>query len=132
MFAADYDGAEYTDQRWGEEPVDVELTSFREFIDLCLRLRRDLGDAEQEDHFDRHDVISWVRRTARLTVVVLVGNAGETSLEVQTGRPRRRFTEVTGAVEGRVQSRASGAAVFPVPGGGVTIWVSRAGRRVAR
>ena len=132
VFAADYDGAEYTDQRWGEEPVDVELTSFREFIDLCLRLRRDLGDAEQEDHFDRHDVISWVRRTARLTVVVLVGNAGETTLEVQTGRPRRRFTEVTGAVEGRVQSRASGTAVFPVPGGGVTIWVSRAGRRVAR
>ena len=47
VFQADYDGAAYTEQRWGEEPVDVEMTSHREFLDLCLALRRDLGDAEQ-------------------------------------------------------------------------------------
>ena len=27
VFQADYDGAAYTEQRWGEEPVDVEMTS---------------------------------------------------------------------------------------------------------
>ena len=47
VFQADYDGAAYTEQRWGEEPVDVEMPSHRAFLDLCLALRRDLGDADE-------------------------------------------------------------------------------------
>lgn len=125
VFAADYDGAQYTDQRWGEEPVDVEMSSFREFLDLCLALRRDLGAAEQTDHFERHEAIGWVRRTRQLTVVVVIANGGETSLHLPTGRPRRRFRDVTGTIPRVVVTRADGTADFPTPGGGVAIWVAR-------
>ncbi len=68
VFHADYYGAAYTEQRWGEEPVDVEMTSHREFLDLCLALRRDLGDADQSDAFDHSNVIGWVRRGDGRTV----------------------------------------------------------------
>ena len=133
VFGADYDGSSYSDWR-DDARVDVHLASHREFIDLCLQLRAELGSAaEQEDHLLAHDGIAWVRRTARLTVVVIVGNAGEFTLDIPTGRPRRRFTEVTGLISRkRVVSRADGTGRFPVPGGGVTIWVSRIGRSVPR
>jgi alpha-amylase len=125
VFHADYDGAAYTEQRWGEEPVDVEMTSHRVFLDLCLGLRRDLGDAEQLDAFDHSNVIGWLRRTDGLAVVVLMSNGGQGAQHFDTGLPGATFIDVTGGVQGAITTDATGTAEFRCPGRGVSIWVAR-------
>jgi alpha-amylase len=87
VFQADYDGAAYTEQRWGEEPVDVEMASHRAFLDVCLGLRRDLGESEQADAFDHSNVIGWIRHGDGVTVVVLMSNGGDGAQAFATGLP---------------------------------------------
>jgi alpha-amylase len=125
VFAADYDGAAYTEQRWEEEPVDVEMTSFRGFLDVCLALRRDLGDADQRDVFDHPNVIGWVRQSVDLTLVVLMSNGDHGTKVIRTGSARTTFTDATGADPKPVRTDAEGRAEFRCPRGGVALWVSR-------
>ena len=118
VFQADYDGAAYTEQRWGEEPVDVEMTSFREFLDLCLALRRDLGDAEQVDCVrpPERDRMGRARRED-LVVVVLMSNGGDGRQADRTpGCPGSAFTDVTGSVAGPHHHRRRGCGRVPLPG----------------
>jgi alpha-amylase len=125
VFQADYDGAAYTEQRWGEEPVDVEMISHRRFLDLCLALRRDLGDAEQSDAFDHSNVIGWSRSTDGLVVVVLMSNGGDGEQGFDTGLPGATFADVTGAVPGTITTDLEGSAEFRCAGRGVSLWVTR-------
>ncbi len=125
VFAADYDGADYTEQRWGGEPERVTMTSFRAFLDTCLSLRRELGDAAQEDHFDHPNVVGWVRRTDGLVVVVLMSNGGEGRSRIGTGIPGAVLAEVTGTDPDVLVADADGYAEFRCPGPGVTIWATR-------
>ncbi len=127
VFAADYDGATYVEQRWGEQPTTVRLTSFRPFLELCLALRRELGDdADQVDAFDHPNVIGWLRRRARLVVVVLMSNGDAGVSRVATGTPNAEFRDTTGSCPDPLRADADGAAEFRCPAGGVSIWVSRA------
>ena len=127
VFAADYDGATYTEQRWGEEPTTVRMTSFRAFLDLCLTLRRELGeDAEQADAFGHPNVIGWVRRRPGLIVVALLSNGEAGTSRLDTGAPEgTEFRDATGTWPGRVRTDADGTATFHCPAGGVSIWVAR-------
>jgi alpha-amylase len=125
VFAADYDGAQYTEQRWGGEPQDVVMSSFRTFLDTCLALRRELGDAVQEDHFDHANVVGWVRRTHALVVVVLMSNGGEGRAPIGTGAPGLRLVDATGACPDPIVTDADGLAEFRCPGPGVSLWVGR-------
>jgi alpha-amylase len=127
VFAADYDGAAYTEQRWGEEPVDVEMTAFRGFLDLCLGLRRALGDADQVDVFDHPNVVGWVRRSDDLVVVILMSNGDEGHKDIPTGVPGARFVDVTGTRPGEVRTDRDGVGGFTCPAGGVSLWVGRPG-----
>lgn len=130
VFAADYDGAAYTEQRWGEDPTDVELTSFREYLDICLALRHELGEASQEDHFDHPNVVGWVRRSAGLTIVVLISNGGDGTKRIPTGLAGADFTDATGADPGTIMTDPDGAAEFRCPGPGISVWAARGGRAV--
>jgi alpha-amylase len=125
VFQADYDGAAYTEQRWGEEPVDVEMASHRPFLDVCLALRRDLGDADQVDAFDHSNVVGWVRRRDGLVIVVLMSNGGNGAQRFDTGRPDTQFTDVTGGLPDGIRTDAAGSAEFRCPGRGVSVWVAR-------
>jgi alpha-amylase len=125
VFVADYDGASYTEQRWGEEPVDVEMTRFRGFLDVCLGLRRDLGAADQVDHFDHPNVIGWVRASDALVVVVLMSNGDPGASQISTPLASSTFTEATGCDPAPIRTDAEGTAVFRCPASGVAVWVSR-------
>jgi alpha-amylase len=125
VFHADYYGAAYTEQRWGEEPVDVEMASHREFLDLCLALRRDLGDADQSDAFDHSNVIGWMRRGAGRTAVVLMSNGGDGAQRFATGLPHATFTDATGAIPDAITTDSDGSAEFRCQGRGVSVWVAR-------
>jgi alpha-amylase len=125
VFAADYDGADYTEQRWGSQPEHVTMTSFRPFLDTCLALRRELGDAAQEDHLDHPNVIGWVRRTDDLLVVVLMSNGGDGHARIATGVPRVALADATGADPDPITTDPDGAAEFRCPGRGVSLWVGR-------
>jgi len=124
VFAADYDGAAYTEQRWGEEPVDIDMTSFRGFIDMCLGLRRELGDAAQVDHFDHPNVIAWQRRGAQVTVVVVLSNGDDGRAEIETELPAATFRDAAGGVADAIRTDASGVATFLCPARGVAVWRS--------
>ncbi len=122
VFHADYYGAAYTEQRWGGEPVDVEMPSLRPFLDACLALRRELGEAEQVDHMDHPATIGWVRRSAGCTVVVLMSNGDQGTKVIPTGLRHTPFVDVTGSVHGHVTTDDDGVAEFRCPGGGVSVW----------
>ncbi len=132
VFHPDYIGAAYTEQRWGEEPVDIELPSLRPFLDTCLALRRELGDAEQVDHFDHRNTVGWLRRSQDRAVFVLMSNGDDGTKVVRTGLPRTQFTDVTGTFPKRITTDDDGVAEFRCQGGGVSIWRSSHLRRRRR
>lgn len=125
VFGADYDGASYTEAHWGEEPTEITMTSFRPLLDTMLALRRELGDAEQHDSFDHPNVVGWLRRSRDLAVVVLMSNGGEGAQHFDTGLPDVEFTDATAATPWPITTDAAGRALFPCPGRGVSIWVTR-------
>jgi alpha-amylase len=125
VFIADYDGASYTEQRWGEEPVDVEMAPFRGFLDVCLALRRELGDADEVDHFDHPNVIGWVRACEALVVVVLMSNGDRGTSRIRTPLAASTFVEATGCDPTPISTDDEGSALFRCPATGVAVWVSR-------
>lgn len=125
VFYADYFGASYTDQRWGEPLVEIVIASQRSFLDVCLGLRAELGDAEQFDVFDHPNVIGWARVSPALVVVVLMSNGAEGSKLFSLEAAGMVFTEATGAITDEVVTDEEGAAMFTCPAGGVAVWVHR-------
>jgi alpha-amylase len=125
VFGADYDGATYTEQRWGEPPVEVVIPTMRPFLDTCLALRRQLGDATQEDHFDHPNVVGWVRRSDDLLVVVLMSNGGPGHARIATGVPDLQLVDATAADPGPIRTDEQGAADVRCAGRGVSVWVGR-------
>jgi alpha-amylase len=129
VFVADYDGAAYTEQRWGELPVDIEMASFRAFLDVCLALRHELGDAEQDDHFDHPNVVGWVRRGPGIVVAVLMSNGEEGRSRMPVGTAGLVLREATdGPPDGlarEVVSDDSGVADLRCPARAVAVWVGR-------
>ena len=123
VFEADYHGATYTEHQ-GEGMVTIEIPSLRGFLDTCLGLRRELGDAAQVDAFDHPNVVGWTRHAPGLTVVVLMSNGNDGRARSGTGQPGARFTDETGG-RGEVRADADGAADFTCPGRGVSVWVWR-------
>ncbi|MGV1003478.1 MAG: alpha-amylase [Candidatus Nanopelagicales bacterium] len=125
VFHADYFGARYTDQRWGQPAVEIELPELRQFIDTCLLLRLALGDdATEEDTFDHPNVVGWVRTAEKLIVVVLLstGDAGSKYFDVHA--PGATFREATGATADHITTDEHGTAEFGCPAGGVAVWVA--------
>lgn len=126
VFHADYFGARYTDQRWEEPPVHIVIPSLKSFLDVCLGLRAELGDAEEVDVFDHPNVIGWSRVSTELVVVVLMSNGDIGSKRFTLADPEMVFSEATGAIAGTVVTDEEGSAEFACPAGGVAIWVHRA------
>lgn len=122
VFHPDYYGADYTEQRWGEEPVDIEMRSFRPFLDSLLALRRELGDADQVDLLDHNNTIAWLRRGRDVVAVVVMGNSDPGTKYVATGLADTRFVDVTGADPEPVLSDADGTGQFRCPERGVSVW----------
>jgi alpha-amylase len=125
VFGADYDGAAYTEGRWGEDPVEIRMLSFRDLLDTLLAVRAELGDAVQHDAFDHPNVIGWTRTGPGLAVVVLMSNGDEGRARIDLGRAGLRLTDATGSVPGEIRTDAHGSAEFRCPGRGLSVWVGR-------
>ncbi len=124
VFVADYDGADYSEERGGQR-VDVHLPAMRPLIDAMLAVRTELGeDAEQEDHFDSPNTIGWLRRRPGLVAVVVLGNGDAGSLRIGTGLPTATFHDATGHDAQSIVTDEDGSAQFRHPSGGVSVWVS--------
>ncbi len=131
VFGADYDGARYTEARWGEEPTEIAMTSFRPLIDTMLALRRELGDAEQHDSLDHPNVIGWLRRSGELAVVVLMSNGDPGRARIEVGPAGLALRDMTGSTPGVIRTDSLGAAEFTCPARGLSLWVGRTTRTMA-
>lgn len=100
----------------------------REIIDrlLCARYHRAYG--EQNDYFDHPNTIGWVRRGTKeipgsgCAVVVSNGDNGEKRMFVGKERAGQTWIDLTLSRKETVKIGDDGWAVFPVTGGGVSVW----------
>lgn len=127
MFSADYYGASYTEMRW-DRRVEIRIPSIRPFIEICMRLRRELGRASQADYFDHANVVGWVRRSADgLLVVVLLSNGDRGIKHMSVGEVGRRFRDAGGNEPDELVSDEHGLLMATCGAGSVSVWVSYPG-----
>ena len=119
VFAGDYDG---------RDGGDHTLTAHRDLIDRLLRLRHAHAWGPQEDHFLEPNCIGWVRTGNDQhpgTMVVLINNADDAELELDTGRNEATFRRDDDE-QATVQTDAHGVGRFPCPGGGLAVYLAEA------
>ncbi|NJJ39292.1 alpha-amylase [Paenibacillus apii] len=106
----------------------TEIPGKREDIDRLLSARYHKAYGEQDDYFDHPNTIGWVRRGVEeipdsgCAVVVSNGDDGEKSMFVGEERAGEVWADLTLSREDTVEIGEDGWAVFPVNGGGVSVW----------
>ncbi len=130
VFAGDYDGRAAVEKSNGDGPSVPGLTSHRDVIDRLLRLRHDHGHGPQHDFFHDPQRIGWVRTgddDHPGTMVVVLNNADEGELDIDTGRPDTAFRRVDldAPDDGdTVKTDDTGHATFPCPPGNLAVYLA--------
>lgn len=112
VFSADYDG-----------PRDT--VSHRFLVDRFLRVRRDFANGPQRDFFTHPNRIGWMR-DGEVSVATVLNTGDSGSHWMDTGRPGQEYFDHTGHFQGRVVTADNGWAEFPVKGGSVGVFCSKA------
>ncbi len=126
VFLADYDGAEYTDIGRDGEQHDIVMPSHAWLIDRFLEARRRYAYGEQYDYFEDPHVIGWTRQGTDAQpggMAVLLSNAGDAALRMQTPTQHARFRDLTEHVADVVEVDADGWGEFRCNAGSVSVWV---------
>lgn len=120
VFAADYDGAHYSDRGY-----EIWLTSHRWMIDLFLDLRQTCTFGQRRDYFDHCHTIGWTFQgdAAHKSMAVVMTNAGDDQKWMETGRPHCRYRDLTGHCPEPVTTNEWGWGPFRTLGGKVSVWV---------
>ena len=126
VFHADYFGAEYSDSGDDGSTHDIQLAPHRFLVDRFLRARQQFAWGEQQDHFDHPNCIGWSRlgddeHPGGLAVVMSNGDDGFKKMQV--GAANTVYHDMTGHVEGMIQTDDVGVAEFHCTAGQVSVWV---------
>lgn len=116
VFFADYYGADL-----GEH----SLTSHRFLIDVFLDARRRYQWGDQHDSFDDPRCIAWVRTGNAEhpgSLVVVMSSADASAKRVQSYAANAQFKDLTGHIDGQIQTDAEGWADFSCPAGSLSVW----------
>ena len=126
VFLADYDGAEYSDTGKDGAEHDIVMPSHAWLIDRFMEARRRYAFGEQFDYFDDPHVIGWSRQgTDEFPggMAVVLSNAGDASMRMQTPAPGSRFRDLTEHIGDVVDTDADGWGDFRCNGRSVSVWV---------
>ncbi|MES3035584.1 MAG: alpha-amylase [Gemmatimonadota bacterium] len=129
IFHADYFGAEYTDSGNDGDTYDIQLAAHQFLVDRFLAARQHHAWGEQQDYFDDPHCIGWTRAGDAAHpggVAVLMSNreAGEKVMRI--GMPNARYRDITGHVDGTIETDAEGCAAFTCTAGQVSVWIPAA------
>ena len=122
VFIADYEGATYEDYGSDGEKYLIEMPSFRDLIDLMLKLRSSHLEGEQHDYFDHPNTIGWSFSGEKALAVVLC-NGEDGSKRLETGLPATEFVDCTGNSTERIKIDEEGFGDFPCKGESISLWV---------
>jgi len=127
VFHADYYGAQYRDQRHGQE-ISISLASHRQLIDRFLLARCHCAYGAQYEYFDHFNCIGWTRlgtpnHPRAMAVLMSDGDAGWKWMDV--GKAHTVFRDLSGHLQGAITTNADGWAQWRCLGGSVSVWVEQ-------
>lgn len=118
VFAGDYYGIEGDEQNQGHA----------DYINRLIKIRQEFVFGEQKDLFQDEHCIGWVLygdENHPGKMVVGVNNASDNALHVDMGSEMagKTFVNKLNEEQDQVVLDEDGKADFPIPGGGVAVWV---------
>ncbi len=126
VFAADYDGASYTDNDRQGQAHHIEMVSHQWLIDKFLYARRYYAYGKQLDFFQDPHCIGWMRagnENHPCGLITVMSNKGEGAIEIKTPVPDTVFVDLTEHIKKEVKTDANGHASFPCPAGSLSVWI---------
>jgi alpha-amylase len=128
IFAADYYGAEYSDNGRDGQQHDIVIDSQKFLLDKFLYARQRFSYGEQRDHFDHSNCIGWTRlgddaHPGGMAVILSNGDAGTKWLEI--GHPNTQYVDLTEHIAEPVTTNADGWGEFRCNAGSVSVWVPK-------
>jgi len=119
VFAADYDGAHYTDRGY-----EIRMDSHKWMIDLFMDARRRCTFGPRRDYFDHARTIGWTfgGDAGHRSMAVVMTNGADDTKWMETGRPHARYRDMTGHIDETVETNEWGWAPFETRGGKVSVW----------
>lgn len=128
VFAADYDGAHYTDRGKDEQEYEIWMDSHQKIIDGFLYARKTFCYGPQYDYFDDPSCIGWTRASneRNQTGMAVIMSAGDNaSKNMETGSPNTAYYDHTGNVQDEVVTNESGWGDFRCNAGSVSVWLPK-------
>ncbi|MEL7330170.1 MAG: alpha-amylase [Cyanobacteria bacterium J06559_1] len=130
VFAGDYYGATYSDKASddpvAEAKVTVKLPSYRWILDRLLFARSHCAYGEQQDYFERPNLIGWTRlgnaAHPQAMAVVMSNDVGGAQW-MFVGKHNRQFVDITQHQSKPVWSDHKGWGRFTCQGSSVSVWV---------
>lgn len=125
VFYGDYYGASYDGKQ--------QIPSFREWIDLLLRVRKDSVGGRRHDYFDSATLIGWTFEGDRnhRSIAVVLGNTRNGAIcskKMYVGfGGASEFQEVSGHGLPLIRRSRLGFVKFSTPCNGVAVWVQTPG-----
>lgn len=91
-------------------------------IRKLLEARRDFATGEQENYFEKHNLIGWTREGG---VAVVISTGGDGKIRMKHGEPGQVFIDILGNSDQEITIEADGHACFTAKCGSVSVWVPK-------
>ena len=129
VFHADWFGAKYRDRGKDGNEYEIDMVPVPHLPRL-IELRRSHAYGPQRDRFEHPHMIGWTREGvpekpgSGLAVVITIRSYGTMWLNVGKSHANGQYRDALGNMNGaKVSINADGWGEFPVPGGGVSVWI---------
>ncbi|WP_081413948.1 alpha-amylase [Chryseobacterium daeguense] len=125
VFYPDLFGAEYTDEKDGEQ-VNIVMPKI-EVLPKLLEARKKFAYGDQVNYFDHPNCIAWVRKGTEKNqgCVTIISNGDEGWKEIDLGKEYAdsSYVDFLNQRDDTITTDENGKAVFRVNAGSVSVWV---------
>ena len=126
VFYPDYYGAEYDEYGSDGENYHIAIPSLKTLLVQLIYARKNHCHGEQRDYFDHSNTIGWTfggSENNPRSMGVLLSNGTDGNKQMCTGRPDKKYIDLTGNVGNIVVSDREGTADFLCKGGSLSVWI---------
>ena len=129
IFYADWFGARYRDKGRDGNAYDIDMVPVP-YLPRLVELRKSHAWGAQRDRFKHAHMIGWTRQGdtdhpgSGLAAVINIGGGADMWLDVGSIHANGQYRDALGNMGGTtVPINGDGWGNFPVPGGGISIWI---------